>query len=138
LEHRSPTVQGHSWTVRLLRSEFSISQLITGAHPFSLSKQLQDIPKILKHKKDAIAFERLGGRVNYIPELPPSVYDRFSGDYRAKMNTLLKSLLKLDPQERMSFPDFFEFVDDLVTSKIEVMNLLTGTSGKILYDSGMT
>ena len=54
------------------------------------------------------------------------------------MNALLKSLLKLDPQERMSFPDFFEFVDDLVTSKIEVVNLLTGTSGKILYDSGMT
>jgi serine/threonine protein kinase len=100
--------------------------------------QLQDIPKILKHKKDAIAFERLSSKVIYIQELPPSVYDRFSGGYRAKMNALLKSLLKLDPQERMSFPDFFEFVDDLVTSKIEVVNLLTGTSGKILYDSGMT
>ena len=54
------------------------------------------------------------------------------------MNSLLKSLLKLDPQERMSFPEFFEFVEDLVNSKIEIVNLLRGTSGKIMYDRGMT
>ena len=104
----------------------------------SLSQQLQDIPKILKHKKDAIAFERVGRNVTYIQELPPSVYDRLSSDYRVKMNSLLKSLLKLDPQERMSFPEFFEFVEDLVHSKIEVVNILHGTSGKIMYDRGVT
>ncbi len=54
------------------------------------------------------------------------------------MNTLLVHLLKLDPQERMNFPEFFEFVDDLVSSKIEVVNLLQGTSGKIIYDTSMT
>ena len=66
------------------------------------------------------------------------MYGRLSAEYRVKMNSLLKSLLKLDPQERMSFPEFFEFADDLVNSKIEVVNLLTGTSGKIIYGSGMT
>ena len=96
--------------------------------------QLQDIPKILKHKKDAIAFERVGRNVNYINELPVSVNDRLSADYREKMNNLLKHLLKLDPQERMNFHEFFEFVEDLVHSKIEVVNLLQGTSGKIMYD----
>jgi serine/threonine protein kinase len=100
--------------------------------------QLQDIPKILKHKKDAIAFERVGRNVNYIQELPASVNDRLSADYRVKMNRLLKHLLKLDPQERMNFHEFFEFVEDLVHSKIEVVNLLQGTSGKIIYDRGMT
>ena len=53
------------------------------------------------------------------------------------MNNLLKHLLKLDPQERMNFHEFFEFVEDLVHSKIEVVNLLQGTSGKIMYDRGM-
>lgn len=76
--------------------------------------------------------------INYIYQLPASVYDRFSADYRTKMNTLLVHLLKLDPQERMNFPEFFEFVDDLVSSKIEVVNLLQGTSGKIIYDTSMT
>ena len=65
------------------------------------------------------------------------MYDRFSADYRIKMNTLLKHMLKLDPQERMTFLEFFEFVEDLVHSKIEVINLLQGTSGKIMYDGGM-
>lgn len=89
-------------------------------------------------KKNAIAFERVGQSVNYIQELPPSVHDRLSPEYRAKMNSLLKSLLKLDPQERMSFPEFFEFVDDLVNSKIDIVNILLGTSGKIFYDREMT
>ena len=100
---------------------------------------MQDLPKIFKHKKDAIAFERVAHRnINFIYELPASVYDRLSPDYRAKMNTLLVHMLKLDPQERMSFPEFFEFVDDLVLSKIEVVNLLQGTSTKISYDTSMT
>ena len=43
-------------------------------------QQLQDIPRILKHKGDAIAFERVphSRKINYILELPPSVNDRFS------------------------------------------------------------
>lgn len=54
------------------------------------------------------------------------------------MNRLLKHLLKLDPQERMNFHEFFDFVEDLVHSKIEVINLLHGTSKKIIYEGGMT
>lgn len=38
----------------------------------------------------------------------------------------------------MTFPEFFEFVDDLITSKVEVVNLLHGTSFKIIYDPNMT
>ena len=92
----------------------------------------------MKHKKDAIAFERSGRSVMYIYELPQSVHDRLSPDYRSKMNGLLKQLLKLDPQDRMNFPEFFEFVEDLIHHKIEVINLLQGTSHKIIYDGGMT
>ena len=95
-------------------------------------QQIQDIPKILKHKKDAIAFERVGRNVKYIQELPASVNDRLSADYRDEMNHLLKHLLKLDPQERMNFDELFMFVDDLVFVKNEVMNLLQGTSGKTI------
>lgn len=42
-------------------------------------QQLQDIPRILKHKGDAIAFERAPNRkINYIYELPSTVNDRLS------------------------------------------------------------
>ena len=58
--------------------------------------------------------------------------------FREKMNRLLCWLLKLDPHERMTFPEFFEFIDDLLTSKIEVFNLLHGTTFKIIFDPMMT
>ena len=102
-------------------------------------QQLQDIPHILKRKGDAIAFERAHGRkVNYIHELPSSVNTRLSEPFQEKMNTLLRELLKLDPTERMTFLELFEFVDDLITSKVEVTNLLHGTSFKIIFDPHLT
>ena len=46
----------------------------------SLMQQLQDIPRILRYKGDAIAFERVphSRKINYIRELPPSVNSRYS------------------------------------------------------------
>jgi len=43
-------------------------------------QQLQDIPRILKHKGDAIAFERVSHsrKVNYVMELPSEVNNRLS------------------------------------------------------------
>ena len=58
--------------------------------------------------------------------------------FKQKINELLVSLLKLDPLERMTFPEFFDFVDDLMKSKVEVVNLLQGTSFKFMMDTAMT
>ena len=58
--------------------------------------------------------------------------------FQAKMNELLKEMLKLDPSERMTFPQFFDTVDDIITSKIEIVNLLHGTSHKIINDPNLT
>lgn len=53
------------------------------------------------------------------------------------MNQLLVSLLKLDALERMTYPEFFDFVDDLIKSKVEVVNLLHGTGFKFMVESNM-
>ena len=53
------------------------------------------------------------------------------------MNSLLVSLLKIDPLERMTFPEFFDFIDDLMKSKVEVINLLHGYSFKFMMETGM-
>lgn len=53
------------------------------------------------------------------------------------MNQLLVSLLKLDPLERMTFPEFFDFTDDLIKSKVEVIDLLHGTGFKFMMETGM-
>ncbi len=50
------------------------------------------------------------------------------------MNHVLQLMLKYDPRDRMSFPVFFDTVDDIITSKIEVVNVLHGTSFKIVAD----
>ena len=47
-------------------------------------------------------------------------------------------MLKLDPRERMTFTEFFETVDDIIRSKIEIINLLHGTSLKIILDPSLT
>lgn len=47
-------------------------------------------------------------------------------------------MLKLDPRERMTFTEFFETVDDIIRSKIEIINLLHGTSLKIISDPSLT
>ena len=53
------------------------------------------------------------------------------------MNQLLTALLKLDPVARMTFDEFFAFIDDLMKSKVEVVNLLHGTSFKFMLEPGM-
>ena len=50
------------------------------------------------------------------------------------MNELLRKMLKFDPRERMSFQKFFEAVDDIIRKKIEVINVLHGTSFKIIAE----
>ena len=62
----------------------------------------------------------------------------FFRPFKQKMNELLVCLLKIDAQERMTFPEFFDFVDDLMKSKVEVVNLLHGTSFKFMMEQGMT
>lgn len=97
--------------------------------------QLQKILDYLSSKKDAIAFEVAPSKkIIYIEELPLSVNARLSEPFRDQMNTLLRQMLKVDPRERISFPLFFDFVDDIITSKIEVFSLLHGTSLKIVFD----
>ncbi len=58
--------------------------------------------------------------------------------FRDKMRNLLCSMLKLDPRERMTFTEFFETVDDIIRSKIEVVNILHGTTVKIISDPALT
>lgn len=58
--------------------------------------------------------------------------------FRDKMKNLLCSMLKLDPRERMTFTEFFENVDDIIRSKIEITNLLHGTAFKIISDATLT
>ena len=47
-------------------------------------------------------------------------------------------MLKYDEKERFSFPVFFEKIDDIIESKVELINLLHGTSFKIIQDSSLT
>ncbi len=51
---------------------------------------------------------------------------------------LLVGMLKWDEKERFSFPVFFEKVDDIIESKVELINLLHGTSLKFILDSSLT
>ena len=61
----------------------------------------------------------------------------FRSPYKQKMNQLLVALLKSDPNERMTFDEFFDFIDDLIKSKVEVVNLLHGSSIKFMMEPGM-
>jgi len=50
------------------------------------------------------------------------------------MEELLVKLMKLEPSERMTFNEFFDFVDDLVKSKLTVINVQDGSVCKVEFD----
>lgn len=47
-------------------------------------------------------------------------------------------LLKLEPSERMTFQEFYDFVDDLIKSKLTVINSQDGVMVKIEFDKQLT
>ena len=58
--------------------------------------------------------------------------------FKKKIEELLVKLLKLEPSERMTFQEFFDFVDDLIKSKLTVINLQDGVMCKIEFDKQLT
>ena len=76
-------------------------------------------------------------------ELPPTgcappAYVCCHSYFKKKIEELLVKLLKLEPSERMTFQEFFEFVDDLIKSKLSVINLQDGVMCKIEFDKQLT
>ena len=55
--------------------------------------------------------------------------------FKERMNKLLRKLLKLDPQERMTCEEFVAFADDLM--KIRLVNVLHGTTLEVTLDFNM-
>ena len=53
--------------------------------------------------------------------LPPS-------DFAAEITHLLKSLLKVNAQQRLDFAEFFARVDALTKNNIQVIDALSGTT----------
>eukprot|EP00731_Ephydatia_muelleri_P023553 Em0015g1136a len=98
--------------------------------------QLQEIPAILKGKGDAIAFEKLkGNKVNYVMELPPDVDGRLSPPYKERMNKLLRNLLKLDAQERMTFQIMLDSNMTSAQLAAEISNQLVTSTEQLLVFS---
>ncbi len=58
--------------------------------------------------------------------------------YRKNMTQLLRGMLTVNPVNRMTFEKFFTFVENLASSKVEIINLLHGTSFMIICNSKMT
>ena len=58
--------------------------------------------------------------------------------FKKKIEELLVKLLKLEPSERMTFQEFFDFVDDLVKSKLTVINVQDGVMIKTEFDKQLT
>jgi len=53
------------------------------------------------------------------------------------MEELLVKLMKLEPSERMTFTEFFDFVDDLVKSKLTVISVQDGSVCKVEFDKNI-
>ena len=66
------------------------------------------------------------------------LYMCYHSYFKKKIEELLVKLLKLEPSERMTFQEFFDFVDDLIKSKLTVINLQDGVMCKIEFDKQLT
>ena len=121
-----------------------------------LFQNLQDILTVLEKKGDAIAHVRSSGVYcpKYIAEFSDDVEKRLSpwvtmlvwpvligcchSYFKKKIEELLVKLLKLEPSERMTFQEFFDFVDDLIKSKLTVINVQDGIMIKTEFDKQLT
>ncbi|XP_065893647.1 uncharacterized protein [Dysidea avara] len=101
---------------------------------------LQDILTILEKKGDHIAHVRSSGvyHPKYLTEFPSEVEPRLSPFFKKKMEELLVKLMKLEPSDRMTFIEFFDFVDDLVKSKLTVINVQDGSVCKVEFDKNIS
>ena len=113
---------------RLLLGNLVMLQIMVQSLKSSTSKNYHQLWMIDYHRKDQSPFVCVS--LHYISSI-------VCRPFKQKMNQLLVSLLKLDPLERMTFPEFFDFTDDLIKSKVEVINLLHGTSFKFMMETGM-
>ena len=107
----------------LLLGNLAMLQIMVQSLKSNLSKNYHQLWMIDYHRKD-----------QYVSPFISIIVCR---PFKQKMNQLLMSLLKLDPLERMTFPEFFDFTDDLIKSKVEVINLLHGTGFKFMMETGM-
>lgn len=73
-----------------------------------------------------------------LPTVYPPVISCYHSYFKKKIEELLVKLLKLEPSERMTFLEFFDFVDDLIKSKLTVINLQNGVMIKIEFDKMLT
>ena len=77
---------------------------------------------------DTLAMSPVTGTV--VPPSLPSPPPSFS-DFATEITDLLKSLLKVDAQQRLDFADFFARVEALTKNNIQVIDALSGATSRM-------
>ncbi|XP_062504278.1 uncharacterized protein LOC134181087 [Corticium candelabrum] len=106
LENYQTSLKGYDEKVDMWSVGAVLYFCVTTKHGFLATEM--EILSILKNKGDAIAFTGSGQLVEYYTQFPVTTgaICRLSGDFKEKMETLIRKLLVIDPSRRMDYQQF--------------------------------
>ena len=108
--------------------------MFSGEHGFyhRMQMTMQELLNVIRKKGTAIGVVvNPKGKPIYIKELPEQTEDILTPEMKLTVSTMIREMLQVEPQLRMSTSRFLQSVDDVAVSKFRVISVHTGQQTKV-------
>ena len=93
---------------------------------------MQELLNVIRKKGTAIGVVvNPKGKPIYIKELPEQTEDILNPEMKQTVSTMIREMLQVEPQLRMTTARFLQSVDDVAVSKFKVVSVHTGQHSKV-------
>lgn len=100
---------------------------------------MQELLNVIRKKGTAIGVVvNPKGKPIYIKELPEQTEDILNPEMKQTVSSMIREMLQVEPQLRMTTLRFLQNVDDIAVSKFKVISVHTGQQTKVPIRQEMT
>ena len=93
---------------------------------------MQELLSVIRKKGTAIGvIVNPKGKPIYIKELPEQTEDILNPEMKQTVSTMIREMLQVEPQLRMTTLKFLQNVDDIAVSKFKVISVHNGQQTKV-------
>ncbi|KAI6659341.1 Inhibitor of nuclear factor kappa-B kinase subunit beta-like [Oopsacas minuta] len=118
-----------------------IYRVVVGEHGFyhRMQMTMQELLNVIRKKGTAIGVVvNPKGKPIYIKELPEQTEDILNPQMKQTVSSMIREMLQVEPQLRMTTSKFLQTVDDIAVSKFNVISVHTGQQTKVPINQEMT
>ena len=115
--------------------------MLIGEHGFyhRMQMTMQELLNVIRKKGTAIGVVvNPKGKPIYIKELPEQTEDILNPEMKQTVSSMIREMLQVEPQLRMTTLRFLQNVDDIAVSKFKVISVHTGQQTKVPIRQEMT